>query len=157
MNRKIMTAGIGIFAVASLIAVIVKKSRSRNVLKAGIKGESELPIDLYGERNLNNGSKGNTAENMFDAKAELAESEADTDQQDQPTAQSVSNESGQRAVQNVPTNKPVGQYDDDMHLIAKYESASAAAKAVGSNRTSIRDAANGKQKHAAGYVWKYLN
>ena len=152
-----MTAGIGIFAVASLIAVIVKKSRSRNVLKPCIIGESELPIDLHGESNLNYGSKGSTADNMIAAKAESAESEADKDQKDQTTAQSVSNEIGQRAVQNVPTNKPVGQYDDDMHLIAEYESASAAAKAVGSNRTSIRDAANGKQKHAAGYVWKYLD
>lgn len=44
-----------------------------------------------------------------------------------------------------------------MNLIAEYESTTAAAKALGSNQTSISDAANGKQKHAAGFVWRYLD
>ena len=42
------------------------------------------------------------------------------------------------------------------NLIAEYDSATVAAKAVGSNRTSIRNCANGKQKHAGGYIWRYL-
>ena len=56
-----------------------------------------------------------------------------------------------------PGNRRIGQYDDQMNLIAEYDSATVAAKAVGSNRTSIRDCANGKQKHAGGYVWRYLD
>lgn len=47
--------------------------------------------------------------------------------------------------------------DDEMNLIAEYDSATVAAKAVGSNRTSIRNCANGKQKHAGGFVWRYLD
>ncbi|MBQ7437854.1 MAG: hypothetical protein IJV30_11125 [Oscillospiraceae bacterium] len=56
-----------------------------------------------------------------------------------------------------PGNRRIGQYDDEMHLIAEYDSATVAAKAVGSNRTSIRNCANGKQKHAGGFIWRYLD
>ena len=56
-----------------------------------------------------------------------------------------------------PGSRRIGQYDDDMNLIAEYDSATLAAKAVGSNRTSIRDCANGKQKHAGGFIWRYLD
>ena len=56
-----------------------------------------------------------------------------------------------------PGNRRIGQYDDEMNLIAEYDSATVAAKAVGSNRTSIRDCANGKQKHAGGFIWRYLD
>ena len=51
--------------------------------------------------------------------------------------------------------RAVCQYDDEMNLINTYISVSAAAKAVGITDKSIRDAANGKQRHAAGYVWRY--
>ena len=54
-------------------------------------------------------------------------------------------------------SRRIGQYDDEMNLIAEYVSATVAAKAVGSNRTSIRNCANGKQKHAGGYIWRYLD
>ena len=56
-----------------------------------------------------------------------------------------------------PGNRRIGQYDDEMNLIAEYDSATVAAEAVGSNRTSIRNCANGKQKHAGGFVWRYLD
>ena len=56
-----------------------------------------------------------------------------------------------------PGSRRIGQYDDQINLIAEYDSAAVAAKAVGSNHTSIRDCANGKQKHAGGYVWRYLD
>lgn len=56
-----------------------------------------------------------------------------------------------------PGSRRIGQYDDQINLIAEFDSATVAAKAVGSNRTSIRDCANGKQKHAGGYVWRYLD
>ena len=51
--------------------------------------------------------------------------------------------------------KPICQYDDDMVLLCEYESVAAAASAVGVSPKSIRDAANGRQRHAAGYVWRY--
>lgn len=47
------------------------------------------------------------------------------------------------------------QYDDDMNLIKEHESVSSAAKAVGISPKCIRDAATGRQKHAAGFVWRY--
>ena len=56
-----------------------------------------------------------------------------------------------------PGSRRIGQYDDEMNLIAEYDSATVAAKAVGSNRTSIRNCANGKQKHAGGFIWRYLD
>ena len=50
----------------------------------------------------------------------------------------------------------IAQYDDDMNLIAVFESVSAAESALNTNSKSLRDAATGKQKHAAGYVWRYV-
>lgn len=51
----------------------------------------------------------------------------------------------------------VGRYDDDMALLEEYESVSAAAKAVGISTKGIRASASGIQKHAAGYVWRYMD
>lgn len=47
------------------------------------------------------------------------------------------------------------QMDDDGNTIQEYPSLSAAIAAVGISSKSIRDAANGVQKHAGGYCWKY--
>lgn len=55
------------------------------------------------------------------------------------------------------TGRKIGRYDDDMTLLEEYESVSSASTAVGVNSKSIRDAASGRQKHAAGYVWRYLD
>ena len=57
----------------------------------------------------------------------------------------------------MPNARKIGQYDDDMSLIQEHESVSSASKAVGVSPKSIRDAAAGRQKHAAGFVWKYLD
>lgn len=51
--------------------------------------------------------------------------------------------------------RPIIQLDDDGNIITEYESVAAAVKATGINSKSIRDAANGVQKHAGGYVWQY--
>ena len=76
----------------------------------------------------------------------------------EPTVTSVEKpDAAVSAFKPAPGNRRIGQYDDQMNLIAEYDSATIAAKAVGSNRTSIRDCANGKQKHAGGYVWRYLD
>jgi group I intron endonuclease len=52
--------------------------------------------------------------------------------------------------------KAIVQYDLNDVIIKQYESIAEAIKAVSSNRTSIRDALNGKQNTAAGYKWKYV-
>lgn len=62
----------------------------------------------------------------------------------------------QRQLNNPPQEgRKILQYDDNGNLIAEYISISEAARKVGSNSKSIRDAANGVQKHAAGYCWRY--
>ena len=76
----------------------------------------------------------------------------------EPTVTSVEKPDAAASVfKPAPGSRRIGQYDDQMNLIAEFDSATVAAKAVGSNRTSIRDCANGKQKHAGGYVWRYLD
>lgn len=55
------------------------------------------------------------------------------------------------------TGRKIGRYDDNMILLQEYESVSSASVAVGVSPKSIRDAASGRQKHAAGYVWRYLD
>lgn len=55
------------------------------------------------------------------------------------------------------TGRKIGRYDDNMILLQEYESVSSASVAVGISPKSIRDAASGRQKHAAGYVWRYLD
>lgn len=55
--------------------------------------------------------------------------------------------------------KPIGriieQYDKDGNLIATYQTVTAAAEALNISTKVIRDTANGKQKTAGGYIWKY--
>ena len=54
-----------------------------------------------------------------------------------------------------PKGRPVLQLSDDGTIIRKYDSITAAVKESGINSKSIRDAANGVQKHAGGYCWKF--
>lgn len=56
-----------------------------------------------------------------------------------------------------PRGRPVAQCLDDGTIVKEYESISAAAKEVGISDSSIRDAANGKQHHACGFCWKYID
>lgn len=51
----------------------------------------------------------------------------------------------------------VEQLNDDGDVIAVFESISEAVKTTGTNSKSIRDCCNGIQKHAGGFVWKYLD
>lgn len=55
------------------------------------------------------------------------------------------------------SKRSVAQYDDDMNLIAVFESVTEAAAALNTNTKSIREVANGRQRHAAGFVWKYVD
>lgn len=56
-------------------------------------------------------------------------------------------------------NKPKGrlilQLTDDGAVIQEFETVTAASKAIGVSTKSIRDAAQGVQKHAGGYCWQY--
>ena len=89
---------------------------------------------------------------------ETEEVEAAAETVTEPTVTSVEKPDAAASVcKPAPGSRRIGQYDDQMNLIAEFDSATVAAKAVGSNRTSIRDCANGKQKHAGGYVWRYLD
>lgn len=47
------------------------------------------------------------------------------------------------------------QMTDDGTIIKEFDTIDSAVKEVGVNSKSIRDAANGVQKHAGGYCWKY--
>ena len=57
----------------------------------------------------------------------------------------------------ISAGRKIGRYDDNMILLEEYESVTSASQAVGISPKSIRDAANGRQKHAAGFVWRYLD
>ena len=56
---------------------------------------------------------------------------------------------------NKQTGRPILQLDDDMNVIARFESVAEAVRKTGINSKSIRDAAKGKQKHAGSFVWRY--
>ena len=55
-----------------------------------------------------------------------------------------------------PNRRRIAQYDDDMNLITVFDSIAAAETALNTNSKSLRDAATGKQKHAAGYIWRFV-
>lgn len=55
------------------------------------------------------------------------------------------------------TTRRVAQMNDDGDTITVFESLTEAIKATGINSKSIRDCCNGVQKHAGGFVWKYLD
>ena len=88
---------------------------------------------------------------------ELAKAKAAEKEPESTVAADEETEVAASAFKPAPGSRRIGQYDDGMNLIAEYDSATVAAKAVGSNRTSIRNCANGKQKHAGGYIWRYLD
>jgi len=55
------------------------------------------------------------------------------------------------------TGRAILQLTDEMQLVKKYDSIAQAVRETGVNSKSIRDAAKGVQKHAGGYVWKYVD
>lgn len=54
-----------------------------------------------------------------------------------------------------PCGRPIMQCSDDGTVIKIFESVAAAAAEAGVSTKCIRDAANGRQKHAGGFCWKY--
>lgn len=56
-----------------------------------------------------------------------------------------------------PIGRSIMQCTDDGTIVKVYETVSSAAKETGVSSKCIRDAACGKQKHAAGFCWKYAD
>lgn len=66
-------------------------------------------------------------------------------------------EKGEKAQvkEKVQRGRAICQLDDAGNVIAVYDSLSQAVETIGVSSKSIRDAANGVQKHAGGFCWKY--
>ena len=60
-----------------------------------------------------------------------------------------------RTTPNKPKGRSILQLADDGSVIQEFETVTAASKAIGVSTKSIRDAAQGIQKHAGGYCWQY--
>ena len=56
-----------------------------------------------------------------------------------------------------PCGRAIIQLTDDGVVIKQHESVASAAQAVGVTPKCIRDAAQGRQKHAGGFCWKYAD
>ena len=54
-----------------------------------------------------------------------------------------------------PRGRAILKMDDDGNIIKEFDTIAAAVQEVGVSSKSIRDAANGVQKRAAGYRWMY--
>lgn len=63
----------------------------------------------------------------------------------------------QNKVKGMNISKPVVQTNDNGDIIMIFKSIKEASKAVGVGEKSIRFAASGKQKHAGGYCWKFID
>ena len=148
MKNKYVIIGLGAVLTASIVLYLVKKKEKGSKLSERVKpennsGREEIPVN-YQE----------TAETPL---MKEVQEEKPAEKTEEPITVEAEEKETRSVIKAAPGSRRIGQYDDDMNLIAEYDSATLAAKAVGSNRTSIRDCANGKQKHAGGFVWRYLD
>ncbi len=163
MKKARLLLGIGALAAGALaLYYYAKKKESATVQTMGPNDDS-----MKNEPTVSEEDRAIAEETFRDSKAaevteadtqETWENEATSEKESEP-AVALAEETKETvsAFKPAPGNRRIGQYDDDMNLIAEYDSATLAAKAVGSNRTSIRNCANGKQKHAGGFIWRYLD
>ena len=163
MKKVRLLLGIGAFAAGALaLYYFAKKKESATVQTMGPNEDS-----MKNEPTVSEEDRAIAEETFRDSKAaevtdadmqETQETEATSEIESEPAVALAEETKGTAsAFKPAPGNRRIGQYDDDMNLIAEYDSATLAAKAVGSNRTSIRNCANGKQKHAGGFIWRYLD
>jgi len=148
MKNKYFIIGLGAALTAGIALYLVKKREKGSKLSERVKPENnsvreEIPVK-YQE----------TADTSL--MKEVPE-EKPAEKTEEPITVEEEEQEKRSVIKAAPGSRRIGQYDDDMNLIAEYDSATLAAKAVGSNRTSIRDCANGKQKHAGGFIWRYLD
>ena len=163
MKKVRLLLGIGALAAGALaLYYFAKKKESATVQTMGPNEDS-----MKNEPTVSEEDRAIAEETFRDSKAaevtdadmqETQETEATSEIESEPAVALAEETKGTAsAFKPAPGNRRIGQYDDDMNLIAEYDSATLAAKAVGSNRTSIRNCANGKQKHAGGFIWRYLD
>ena len=148
MKNKYVIIGLGAVLTASIVLYLVKKKEKSSKLSERVKPENnsvreEIPVN-YQE----------TAETPL---MKEVQEEKPAEKTEEPITVEAEEKETRSVIKAAPGSRRIGQYDDDMNLIAEYDSATLAAKAVGSNRTSTRDCANGKQKHAGGFIWRYLD
>ena len=148
MKNKYVIIGLGAVLTASIVLYLVKKKEKSSNLSERVKPDNnsvreEIPMN-YQE----------TAETPL---MKEVQEEKTAEKTEEPITVEAEEKETRSVIKAAPGSRRIGQYDDDMNLIAEYDSATLAAKAVGSNRTSIRDCANGKQKHAGGFIWRYLD
>ena len=148
MKNKYFIIGLGAALTAGIALYLVKKREKGSKLSERVKPENnsvreEIPMN-YQE----------TAETPL---MKEVQEEKPAEKTEEPITVEAEEKETRSVIKAAPGSRRIGQYDDDMNLIAEYDSATLAAKAVGSNRTSIRDCANGKQKHAGGFIWRYLD
>ena len=148
MKNKYVIIGLGAVLTASIVLYLVKKKEKSSNLSERVKPDNnsvreEIPMN-YQE----------TAETPL---MKEVQEEKPAEKAEEPITVEAEEKETRSVIKAAPGSRRIGQYDDDMNLIAEYDSATLAAKAVGSNRTSIRDCANGKQKHAGGFIWRYLD
>ena len=148
MKNKYVIIGLGTVLTASIVLYLVKKKEKSSKLSERVKPDNnsvreEIPVN-YQE----------TAETPL---MKEVQEEKPAEKTEEPITVEAEEKETRSVIKAAPGSRRIGQYDDDMNLIAEYDSATLAAKAVGSNRTSIRDCANGKQKHAGGFIWRYLD
>ena len=148
MKNKYVIIGLGAVLTASIVLYLVKKKEKSSSLSERVKPDNnsvreEIPMN-YQE----------TAETPL---MKEVQEEKPAEKTEEPITEAAEEKETRSVIKAAPGSRRIGQYDDDMNLIAEYDSATLAAKAVGSNRTSIRDCANGKQKHAGGFIWRYLD
>ena len=148
MKNKYFIIGLGAALTAGIALYLVKKREKGSKLSERVKPENnsvreEIPVN-YQE----------TAETPL---MKEVQEEKPAEKTEEPITVEEEEQEKRSVIKAAPGSRRIGQYDDDMNLIAEYDSATLAAKAVGSNRTSIRDCANGKQKHAGGFIWRYLD
>ena len=148
MKNKYVIIGLGAVLTASIVLYLVKKKEKSSNPSERVKPDNnsvreEIPMN-YQE----------TAETPL---MKEVQEEKPAEKTEEPITVEAEEKETRSVIKAAPGSRRIGQYDDDMNLIAEYDSATLAAKAVGSNRTSIRDCANGKQKHAGGFIWRYLD
>ena len=148
MKNKYVIIGLGTVLTASIVLYLVKKKEKSSNLSERVKPDNnsvreEIPVK-YQE----------TADTSL---MKEVQEEKPAEKTEEPITVEAEEKETRSVIKAAPGSRRIGQYDDDMNLIAEYDSATLAAKAVGSNRTSIRDCANGKQKHAGGFIWRYLD
>lgn len=148
MKNKYFIIGLGAALSAGIALYLVKKREKGSKLSERVKPENnsvreEIPVK-YQE----------TADTSL---MKEVQEEKPAEKTEEPITVEAEEQEKRSVIKAAPGSRRIGQYDDDMNLIAEYDSATLAAKAVGSNRTSIRDCANGKQKHAGGFIWRYLD